>query len=371
MASVVLLETATAAVVVAQGTLVVEGTLDDSCAASGCWASLVDALPVLAAKCPVVAARAFNDLVREDSPRTRCMQEAETARAQLVEFGATEMPSWHEALAGAEAPQRVTDDECDTFDRGWQCHACSFRETFFQERVVFPACDNPRRALLLSQGGSGSAWLRAIPSEAVFSMRPSRFQVAMRRRLRWPLPLSGGACRSTCCRRDLDDKGDHAASCSTSGLLKLRSRPVEKIWVRILKEGNIRDGVEDAVQTADATSEQVVLGLAIAGGIVAFGCAGLLYWALCHRRKRNIIRLTYAQSCAQEADCLTQSIQPQRKPTGNSMRRHRSRTLPTAELQMGRVIEGTGTPHPLMYQLAEAERAMGLGPVEELNEEHI
>ena len=125
------------------------------------------------------------------------------------------------------------------------------------------------------------------------------------------------------------------------------------------------------MQTADATSDQVVLGLAIAGGNVAFGCDGLLYWALCHRRKRNIIRLTHAQSCAQEADCLTQSIQPQRKPTGNSMRRHRSRTLPTAELQMGRVIEGTGTPHPLMYQLAEAERAMGLGPVEELNEEHI
>ena len=71
-------------------------------------------------------------------------------------------------------------------------------------------------------------------------MKSLRVQTAMRRRLRWPLPLAMGHCRGQSCARQLDALGDHAAACSRSGLLKLRSRPLEKIWVRILREGGAR-----------------------------------------------------------------------------------------------------------------------------------
>ena len=71
-------------------------------------------------------------------------------------------------------------------------------------------------------------------------MAPLRFQVAMRRRFRWPLPLSRHTCRGKSCRAQLDEKGDHAASCSRSGLLKLRSKPMEGVLRRILREGGAR-----------------------------------------------------------------------------------------------------------------------------------
>ena len=167
--------------------------------------------------------------------REPCMSEAEACRQTLLEMGAAQIPTWHEALTGVEAPPRETDASDDDFSRGWQCYACSVRETFFAERVVMSASDDSRRALLLSQGGSGAAWLRAIPSEPAFRIEPARFQVAMRRRLRWPLPLSAGPCRGKACRRKQDKYGDHAASCAVSGLLKLRSRPIEKVWVSVAR----------------------------------------------------------------------------------------------------------------------------------------
>ena len=54
-----------------------------------------------------------------------------------------------------------------------------------------------------------------------------------------PLPLS-----------IVDDKGDYLASCPNTGLLKLRPRPIEKIWVRVLREGSAR--VRENVLLRDA-----------------------------------------------------------------------------------------------------------------------
>ena len=54
----------------------------------------------------------------------------------------------------------------------------SFSEQLFLERVVQPNCDRARLTLLLSQsGGAASAWLRAVPSEPAFTLRPLRFQL--------------------------------------------------------------------------------------------------------------------------------------------------------------------------------------------------
>lgn len=162
------------------------------------------------------------------------------------------------------------------FDRGWQCHACSFVENHFLEHVVRPSSDRTRRALLFSQGdGPASAWLRAIPSDRVYAMTPLRFQVAIRRRLRWPLPLSGGVCCRSCAQQ-LDALGDRAAACPTSGRLKLRSRPLEKTWVRVLREagGRVRENVllrDTALPTIDPGDgrkiEIVATGLPVAGGV--------------------------------------------------------------------------------------------------------
>ena len=152
-------------------------------------------------------------------------------------------------MAGAEPPQPDHSEDFET-SRGWQWHACSARESFFAERVLKPISDEPQRAMVLSQGASGGAWLKAIPSETVFAMQTLRFHVALRRRLRWPLPLAAHRCRGRACGAQQDDYGDHAASCNVSGLLKARSRPIEKVWARVLREGRAR--VRENVALRDA-----------------------------------------------------------------------------------------------------------------------
>lgn len=124
--------------------------------------------------------------------------------------------------------------------RGWQCHISSFAEHRFRELVVLPRCSPSRRALLLSQsGGAASAWLRALPSETALRMRPTRTLTAVRRRLRWCVPLSRGTCCRGC-RKELGFLGDRAAACGMSGRIKLRSRPLEKMWARVLREAGAR-----------------------------------------------------------------------------------------------------------------------------------
>ena len=146
------------------------------------------------------------------------------------------MPTWTEAAEGAQPPQLDEGFDAADFDRGWQCYATSFTEDFFLRRVVQPACDKTQLALLLSQsGGSASAWLRAVPTEAALTFDALSLQVAVRRRLRWHLPLSGGRCARSCLT-DLDKYGDHAAACHLAGRLTTRARPLEKTWATVLKK---------------------------------------------------------------------------------------------------------------------------------------
>ena len=71
-------------------------------------------------------------------------------------------------------------------------------------------------------------------------MTPERMQCALRRRLRWPLPLRAAACKGTRCRTRVDSLGDHLASCPRTGLLKIRSRPLEKAWAQVFREAGAR-----------------------------------------------------------------------------------------------------------------------------------
>ena len=171
------------------------------------WASWVDALSVIQTKAPDVAATVLHNL-DSGSSAAPCLQEA-TAGLELLRLqGAADLPTWAEAAQGVKPPQPDEGIDAADLDRGWQCHACSTLEHYFLEHVVLPSSSSSRRSLLLSQsGGPASAWLRAIPSEPAFTLSPLRLQVALRRRLRWPLPLSGGRCCRGC-NKTLDLLGD-------------------------------------------------------------------------------------------------------------------------------------------------------------------
>ena len=237
------------------------------------WASWAGVLPVVQEKLPTVAAAMVAQL--DAGQPVGSLAEAEAVRTRAQDAG-TSMPSWRELAQGAQPSQPHQDEQETGFDRGWQCHISSFIEQHHFEHVVWPGCDQSRSALLLSQcGGASNTWLRAIPSERAFQLSPLRFQVAMRRRLRWPLPLSGGQCCKGC-RKTLDVFGDRAAACSISGRLKLRSGPIEKVWARILREAKarVRENVmlrDTAVPNIDPSDgrriEVVASGLPVAHGV--------------------------------------------------------------------------------------------------------
>ena len=240
------------------------------------WASWADALPVLAGKSNALASLALTRL--DDAGRTPpvCLAEAEAARTFLSNEGAQNLPTWREAALGAKPPKPAQDEE-ETFDRGWQRHASAAVDRRFKENEILPKLSPASRALLHSQScPDGSSFLRALPSERGYCLRPLRFLTALRRRLRWRIPLAGGQCKGASCQADLDPLGDHAAACCRSGLLKLRARPVEKVWARVLREAGctvrehfcMRDAGLPSVSANDQRHLEVVAsGLAYQRGV--------------------------------------------------------------------------------------------------------
>ena len=70
--------------------------------------------------------------------------------------------------------------------------------------------------------------------------------IALRRRLRLPLPVTAATCgvddRGHGCGGPLDPYGDHALACPRSGALARRAPLVERAWVRIAREAVGADG---------------------------------------------------------------------------------------------------------------------------------
>ena len=127
-------------------------------------------------------------------PAALCIRELLGAKQTLEDEGCSRMPSWEEAAQGAKAPY-PEDLDAGEWRRGWQYHASSARELHFSERVVLPASSRSRRAMLLSGSGRGAGrWRSALPTSPGTSLKPLRMQVALRRRLRWPLPLGPRRC---------------------------------------------------------------------------------------------------------------------------------------------------------------------------------
>ena len=62
--------------------------------------------------------------------------------------------------------------------------------------------------------------------------------IALRRRLRLPLPVAPHRCgtHGHGCGAAVDACGDHHAACPRTGLLARRAKPLEHAWVRIARE---------------------------------------------------------------------------------------------------------------------------------------
>ena len=82
-------------------------------------------------------------------------------------------------------------------------------------------------------------WLVAIPSDAASTLTPDLMHVALRRRLRLPLPLTGRRCGAQGrhgCGAEVDAYGDHRFACPRIGLLPRRGFVVERAWVQVARE---------------------------------------------------------------------------------------------------------------------------------------
>ena len=131
--------------------------------------------------------------------------------------------------------------------------------------------------MLRSQAGPGAShWMRARPTCPALTIRPVRMQVALRRRLRWPMPLGPRQCNGPSCRRPLDPLGDHWTSCTKSGRIKRRARPYERMWARVCREAGARVlenvpvremGLAGVVPTDGRRLEIVATGLPLHRGV--------------------------------------------------------------------------------------------------------
>ena len=121
---------------------------------------------------------------------------------------------------------------------GWQALAASTRESLARQAVLRCA-DRSQRALLRSEGGIGAALATsAAPTSKECTLPADRFQIVLRRRLRWPLPLASARCEG--CGAAVDHEGDHYSACMPSGRVRCRAVAVEQTVARICREAGAR-----------------------------------------------------------------------------------------------------------------------------------
>ena len=149
-------------------------------------------------------------------------------------LGGLGLHTWRTLLRGAR-PSPAEDAGPGDWPHGWQMHASRIRNLHYRDRVLLPALPPSSQALLRSQAGpQAGAWLAAIPTEPGTTLLPADMQLALRRRLRQPLPL----CRNTCG----PTHGCGGLACPRTGLLARRAKIVEHAWVRVAREALGADG---------------------------------------------------------------------------------------------------------------------------------
>lgn len=210
-------------------------------AASAYWASWADALPVLAARQPELAARCAAELSRGPQSAASCLREAAAAGAQLERQGWQARPPWGQLAAAPRQPPALQDREPGAWPHGWQRIASLVAHTSYRETHLLPHLTAAEQALLRSQSGpQAGAWLTAIPSDPGTILPPHLMHIALRRRLRLPLAVTAARCgqgaRGFGCGSVLDPYGDHALACPRTGLLARRAHILEQAWIRVARE---------------------------------------------------------------------------------------------------------------------------------------
>ena len=202
------------------------------------WAAWADALPVLRLRRPEAAARCLAELEAGSASFAPCLRAAAAAGAHLTHAGWEGRPKWrtiHDGLRPAQCDLPEPGERC----QGWQHHGSRACATRFRDTELLPALAPPAQVLLRSQSGPrAAAWLGTVPSEAGTTIAPDRMLIALRRRLRLPLPVARGRCgaHGPGCGAAVDVYGDHYAACPRTGLLARRAKPLERAWIRVVRE---------------------------------------------------------------------------------------------------------------------------------------
>eukprot|EP00435_Cladocopium_sp_Y103_P003690 s4199_g1.t1 len=229
------------------------------------WAAWADALPVIAQRRPEAAARCAAELALGSHSAGACFREAAAAGDLLTQQGWAGRPAWDVLLTPTPGPPRIEEREPSLWPHGWQ-HAASLATLqSLREQVVFPALTPAGQALLRSQAGPhAGAWLTAIPSDASATLLPRQMHLALRRRLRMPLPVTrhrcGAGSRVRGCGGLLDPYGDHALACPRSGALARRASILEQAWIRVAREAVGPEGRVVPQQALAATHASVPAG---------------------------------------------------------------------------------------------------------------
>ncbi len=206
-------------------------------ACSAYWSAWADALPVLHAKVPELTARISNEMQQGGASVCESSVAAGAAKSVLCHDGFVDIPAWGELVGGVAPGRRDGPPEPDEPRHGWQAKAHRWREQAFCNKFLAESTPN-ERAMLLSQSGPCSArWLSCAPTSPATRLPAELFQIALRRRLRIPLVLARQRCSGRTCRQNLDRLGDHVMACTRSGLVKKRSRALEKAWGQVFSRG--------------------------------------------------------------------------------------------------------------------------------------
>ena len=122
---------------------------------SAYWASWADCMPMIRERHPQVAEQFAASL--EGHPDTPYLSEAAVAARSLRGVMGFEPPSWAALATGARPEAREPEEyEPGSVRAGWQHEAASRVERHFRDHQVFPQMEDPRKALVRSQGGPGA-----------------------------------------------------------------------------------------------------------------------------------------------------------------------------------------------------------------------
>ena len=195
--------------------------------------------PVLRLRRPEAAARCLAELEAGSASFAPCLRPAAAAGAHLTHAGWEGRPEWraiHDGLRPAQCDLPEPGERC----QGWQHHGSRACSTRFRDTELLPALAPPAQAAAFAVRAARCRLARPgnVPSEAGTTLPADRMLIALRRRLRLPLPVAQGRCgaHGPGCGAAVDVYGDHYAACPHTGLLARRAKPLERAWIRVVRE---------------------------------------------------------------------------------------------------------------------------------------